>query len=75
MNDFEQLLQGVDDERDELPLPSVAEQKAIAKKLKALEAAGNLTPEALEEVFAKYGEDEDKSTRIVKPDLSQINPL
>lgn len=59
MSDFEkelaEMTQKLGDE-PEKKLPSVEEQKAIAEKLKKLEAEGALTPEILEEYFGKFNE-------------------
>ncbi len=57
MKDFETELENmVLDEMDEpeAKLPSLEEQRAIAAKLKQLEADGKLTPEILEEYFSQY---------------------
>ncbi|EGS74160.1 hypothetical protein VCBJG01_2943, partial [Vibrio cholerae BJG-01] len=54
MNDFEKELELMSQqvaEEPETQLPSLDEQKAIAEKLKQLEAEGKLTPEVLEAYF------------------------
>ncbi len=57
MNDFEKELEMMSQqvaEEPEMQLPSLDEQKAIAEKLKQLEAEGKLTPEVLEAYFGQY---------------------
>ncbi|EEY99988.1 chromosome segregation ATPase [Vibrio sp. RC586] len=57
MNDFEKELELMSQqiaEEPETKLPSLEEQKAIAEKLKQLEAEGKLTPEVLEAYFGQY---------------------
>ncbi|EII3092753.1 restriction endonuclease subunit S [Vibrio cholerae] len=57
MNDFEKELELMSQqvaEEPETQLPSLDEQKAIAEKLKQLEAKGKLTPEVLEAYFGQY---------------------
>ncbi|TXY75717.1 restriction endonuclease subunit S [Vibrio cholerae] len=57
MNDFEKELELMSQqvaEEPETQLPSLDEQKAIAEKLKQLEAGGKLTPEVLEAYFGQY---------------------
>lgn len=60
MSDFEKELEQMNLEvgdAPEVPLPSIEEQKAIAAKLKELEAKGELTPEILEEFFGKFNQE------------------
>ena len=57
MSDLEKELAEMTQELGDSPeekLPSLEEQKAIVAKLKKLEAAGELTPEMLEEHFGKF---------------------
>ncbi|MEH0665112.1 restriction endonuclease subunit S [Vibrio scophthalmi] len=57
MSDVEKELELMSQEMGDEPevaLPSIEEQKAIAQKLKELEAEGKLTPEVLEEYFGKF---------------------
>ena len=57
MKDFEQELEQISQQaadEAEVALPSLAEQKAIAAKLKQLEAEGKLTPEVLEQHFGQF---------------------
>ncbi|NOE83756.1 restriction endonuclease subunit S [Vibrio cholerae] len=57
MNDFEKVLELMSQqvaEEPETQLPSLDEQKAIAEKLKQLEAEGKLTPEVLDAYFGQY---------------------
>ncbi|WP_185840845.1 restriction endonuclease subunit S [Vibrio cholerae] len=57
MNDFEKELELMSQqvaEEPETQLPSLDEQKAIAEKLKQLEAECKLTPEVLEAYFGQY---------------------
>ncbi|WP_319534583.1 restriction endonuclease subunit S [uncultured Vibrio sp.] len=59
MNDFEQELEQMSQEvsqEEEVKLPSLEEQKAIAAELKKLEAEGKLTPEVLEQYFGKFNQ-------------------
>lgn len=56
MKDLNQLVADMDDGQPETALPSFEEQQAIVKKLKALEEAGELTPEILAEHFEKYND-------------------
>ena len=57
MSDFEkeleQISQQAGDEVEE-KLPSIEEKKEIVAELKKLEAAGELTPEVLEQYFGKF---------------------
>ncbi len=62
MKDFETELENMvleEIDEPEAKLPSLEEQKAIAAKLKQLEAEGKLTPEVLEEYFSQYYADTD----------------
>ncbi|QXO15879.1 MULTISPECIES: restriction endonuclease subunit S [Vibrio] len=57
MSDFEKELELMAEEageEQEVPLPTLEEQKAIAQELKQLEADGKLTPEVLEQYFGKF---------------------
>lgn len=57
MNDFEKELELMSQqiaEEPETQLPTLDEQKAIAEKLKQLEAEGKLTPEVLDAYFGQY---------------------
>ncbi len=61
MNDFEQELKAMEDEAaNEIPLPSIEEQRAIVAKLKSLEEKGELTPEVMAEFFADYSNESNK---------------
>ena len=57
MSDFEKELELMSQqisEEPEVALPSIDEQKKIAAELKRLEAAGELTPEVLEQYFGQF---------------------
>ncbi|GEA50706.1 hypothetical protein VIN01S_15100 [Vibrio inusitatus NBRC 102082] len=57
MSDFEKDLEAIALEAEDQPeekLPSIEEQKQIVEELKKLEAAGELTPEILEQHFGKF---------------------
>lgn len=57
MNSFEEELKQIAEEQaeqEEKKLPSLEEQREIVAKLKALEAAGELTPEVLEAHFGEF---------------------
>lgn len=57
MKDIEQTLDAMTaelNEQPEVPLPSLEEQRALVAEFKRLEAAGELTPEVLEQHFAQF---------------------
>ncbi|MDN3612567.1 restriction endonuclease subunit S [Vibrio ostreicida] len=63
MSDFEKDLEQMTQDASETPevaLPSLEEQKAIAAELKRLDAAGELTPEVMEQYFGKFYSDSDQ---------------
>lgn len=65
MNELNQLLEGAL-EQPEVALPSYEEQQAIVKRLKSLEAAGELTPEILAEYFEKYNDVKETSAQDIE---------
>lgn len=65
MKDLDQLVAGMDDSQPEVALPSFEEQQAIVKKLKALEEAGELTPDILAEHFEKYNDVKEPSAEEI----------
>jgi restriction endonuclease S subunit len=57
MSDFDKELAEMmkqEQEKEEIQLPSIDEQKAIVAELKRLETQGELTPEILEAHFGKF---------------------
>ncbi|EKO3658909.1 restriction endonuclease subunit S [Vibrio metschnikovii] len=57
MNDIEQELENMTaqlSDQPEIPLPSLEEQRALVVEFKRLEAAGELTPEILEQHFGQF---------------------
>ncbi len=59
MSDFEKELEQISQQESDEPevkLPSLEEQRAIVAELKKLEAEGKLTPEVLDQHFAKFND-------------------
>lgn len=55
MSELDDMLSQMEPESEnEVPLPSLEEQKAIAAKLKELEEKGELTPEVLAQYFSQF---------------------